>query len=403
MNDYIHFAALVLVYFLIVYLTAIRRKGQKALPWCLVIAAQAASALYFQQLRAFMAESFPWMAQLSDAVMTAVTVGVLAAANTVLILGVNLLFLTEAAAPASGRAGAAGKTRSAEKKIMQKREKVSRKPEKASAPAVNITEPISPAAAVNLGQRLEPVMQTDARAEEQTVTEETTAPVLQEERETEAVQAGLQRDTVEPLEANMPLQLDLDALADIEVETEQAAPAAVELQQSKMTEPAQAPQQPVQEVQKAPEKSAERQQKPEIKPNLSAAPVQSRMEEIQIDFADAPLSFERIQMTSADTQVRDEVVQPMVMEEVRVDEPAQETSPENEGAAQQETVTISLTQTEGASHAEQNEEHIFSSIQSLIDAGQNDEAIKYLRMVAFFGKNTDTIHKAKAALAQLQS
>lgn len=91
MNNPINFVALVLVYFLLVYLFAIRRGGHKPLPWIVLILTQAASAYYFQTLCVYSAR-LPFLAQCSETVVMAVTGGVLALLNFLLILLINLLF-----------------------------------------------------------------------------------------------------------------------------------------------------------------------------------------------------------------------------------------------------------------------------------------------------------------------
>lgn len=53
-------------------------------------------------------------------------------------------------------------------------------------------------------------------------------------------------------------------------------------------------------------------------------------------------------------------------------------------------------------HDDMSEESIFQTIEELVEAGHTEDAIKYLRMVAFFGKTPDAIDKAKKLLADLQ-
>lgn len=53
--------------------------------------------------------------------------------------------------------------------------------------------------------------------------------------------------------------------------------------------------------------------------------------------------------------------------------------------------------------ADTSGEEVFDTIQGLIESGNKEEAIKYLRMVALFGKNTNTMKKAKRILDELQT
>lgn len=92
MNISINFAALVMVYFLIVYLIAIRRKGQKLLPWLFLILAQAASVSYFNLLCSY-AKGIPLISMYSETIIMAIVGGALAAVNLLLILLVNLAFI----------------------------------------------------------------------------------------------------------------------------------------------------------------------------------------------------------------------------------------------------------------------------------------------------------------------
>lgn len=86
-----NYLALILIYFLIVYLTAIRRGGQKVLPWILRILAQAASLYYFRTLYMYAAR-LPFLAQYSEKICMLVVAGVLLLANVLLIFLLNIAF-----------------------------------------------------------------------------------------------------------------------------------------------------------------------------------------------------------------------------------------------------------------------------------------------------------------------
>lgn len=92
MTQLTNYLALILVYFLIVYLTAIRRGGQKVLPWILLILAQAASLYYFRILCVYVA-GIPFFAQYSERVCMYVTAGSLALVNILLIFLLSAIFI----------------------------------------------------------------------------------------------------------------------------------------------------------------------------------------------------------------------------------------------------------------------------------------------------------------------
>ncbi len=90
MPDFIKFFALVFVYFLIIYLVAIRRKNQSLLVWLFLILQQAASLYYFQTFYSHL-RLIPFFAPFSDTVCTAVTAGFLVLINSFVILLVNFV------------------------------------------------------------------------------------------------------------------------------------------------------------------------------------------------------------------------------------------------------------------------------------------------------------------------
>ena len=92
LSDYIYFLALMVLYFLIVYLFAIRKGGQRALPWVILILIQTASICFFKKIRVF-AGQLPLPAELlTEPQITMVTAAGLFVINLVLIFLVNLLF-----------------------------------------------------------------------------------------------------------------------------------------------------------------------------------------------------------------------------------------------------------------------------------------------------------------------
>lgn len=91
MPGLVKFAAYVLVYFLIIYMTAIRRGGQPLLPWILLILVQAVSAFYFETIFLFIRQ-LPFFMQQTNRFCQIVTIVGLALLNFLLIILVNLLF-----------------------------------------------------------------------------------------------------------------------------------------------------------------------------------------------------------------------------------------------------------------------------------------------------------------------
>lgn len=91
MPDLVKFAAYVLVYFLIIYMTAIRRGGQPLLPWILLIVVQALSVFYFETVFLFIRQ-LPFLMQQTNQFCQIVTIVILALLNFLLIILVNLLF-----------------------------------------------------------------------------------------------------------------------------------------------------------------------------------------------------------------------------------------------------------------------------------------------------------------------
>lgn len=88
MPDIIKFLALVFVYFLIIYLVAIRRKNQSLPVWLFLILLQASSVYYFQMFYSCM-RLIPFLTPFSDTVCIAVTAGFLVLLNSFVILFVN--------------------------------------------------------------------------------------------------------------------------------------------------------------------------------------------------------------------------------------------------------------------------------------------------------------------------
>lgn len=91
MNATINFAALVVVYVLVVYLIAVRMQGQKPLPWLLLILVQAASIYHFKTLCRHISQ-IDFFTHLSETGIRAMTSGILVAVNIFLILLMNFIF-----------------------------------------------------------------------------------------------------------------------------------------------------------------------------------------------------------------------------------------------------------------------------------------------------------------------
>ena len=91
MTQYTNFLALVLIYFLIIYLTAIRRGGQRVLPWILRILAQAASLYYFRTLCVYVS-AIPFFTQYPKQFCMYMTAGALILVNVLLIFLLNIAF-----------------------------------------------------------------------------------------------------------------------------------------------------------------------------------------------------------------------------------------------------------------------------------------------------------------------
>lgn len=91
MSTTTNFAALVVMYFLVVYLVAVRQHGQKPLPWLFLILVQAASIYYFKNLCLSVAQ-ISLFSQLSATAVDAITCGILVVINLLLILLINFIF-----------------------------------------------------------------------------------------------------------------------------------------------------------------------------------------------------------------------------------------------------------------------------------------------------------------------
>ena len=91
-SDYLYFLALMVLYFLIVYLFPIRKGGQRVLPWVILIVIQTASVCFFRDVCSF-AGQLPLPAELlSEPMLTMLTAAGLFVANLVIIFLVNLIF-----------------------------------------------------------------------------------------------------------------------------------------------------------------------------------------------------------------------------------------------------------------------------------------------------------------------
>ena len=94
MGNATYYLALMIVYFLIVYLTAVRRNGQRVLPWLLLIIVQTASVYFFRPLRLrFLGVSL--FAGASLTLVTCATAAVLLVLNFLIILLINRVFAPE--------------------------------------------------------------------------------------------------------------------------------------------------------------------------------------------------------------------------------------------------------------------------------------------------------------------
>lgn len=89
MSEYVNFLGIVLVYFLVVYLTAIRRGGQPMLPWIFLILLQAASLYYYEYAYEYV-RNLPFLLQQPQIVCQGVTIGALVVVNILMILLLNL-------------------------------------------------------------------------------------------------------------------------------------------------------------------------------------------------------------------------------------------------------------------------------------------------------------------------
>lgn len=90
MPEYINFLAIVLVYFFVVYLTAIRRGGQSVLPWLFLILLQSAS-LYYREFVCEYVKKLPFLIQQPQTVCQGVSIGILVVINILAIVLINLI------------------------------------------------------------------------------------------------------------------------------------------------------------------------------------------------------------------------------------------------------------------------------------------------------------------------
>lgn len=86
-----NFMAIVLVYFLLVYLLPVRRGRQPLLLWLFLILVQAASVFYFRTLCSY-AYHIPFLAEFTDDIRQYIVVGILIVMNLILIFLLNLAF-----------------------------------------------------------------------------------------------------------------------------------------------------------------------------------------------------------------------------------------------------------------------------------------------------------------------
>ncbi len=86
------FAAIVLVYFLLVYLFPVKRGRQPLLLWVFLIAVQAMSVLYFPIIYALL-YNMPVLEALPAIAVQLIVGAILVAVNMALILGLNMVFL----------------------------------------------------------------------------------------------------------------------------------------------------------------------------------------------------------------------------------------------------------------------------------------------------------------------
>ncbi len=84
--------AITLVYFLIVYMIAIRKLDQSLPAWLLVIVAQAVSVFFYKDVLQFV-KAHPFFSGLSDTICMIITIAGLVLVNFLFILLVNLILL----------------------------------------------------------------------------------------------------------------------------------------------------------------------------------------------------------------------------------------------------------------------------------------------------------------------